>query len=283
MVKRLAKSRIVLPIITTILLVLAITITFAWFGFAHTETKNLTIANVTLNLQFEGDLTDKQVKDQIIDKIEFSKSDTSLNCYVRGKLNFYSTNSTLTEAEKDYLLALNYNSFTPYTDANYSWVKYNDYYYLVNSEGNLLELTDTTTSYLLAKEVKFNGVLGSYFESKNSPSNLKLSVIIEAIQSINLPSTQLADVKDYFDDTFETVAPTSFIVEYNRNADDASTTVASTIYGQNKTLSKPDNPTRPSYTFGGWYLDANCSDDKEYTFTDVVDESFTLYAKWVQN
>lgn len=283
MVKHLARSHIVLPIIATIFLVLAITLTFTWFGFAHVETKNLKIANVTLNLQFEGDLTNKQVKDQIIDKVEFSKSNISLNCYVRGKLNFYSTNSTLTEAEKDYLLALNYNSFTPYTDAYYGWVKYYDYYYLVDGEGNLLELTDTSTSYLLAKEVKFNGVLGSYFESKNSPTNLKLSVLVEAIQSINLPSTKISDVKGYFDETFETSTTAGYIVEYNRNADNASTTVATTIYEQGKTLPRPQDPTRPGYTFGGWYTDASCSDDKKYSFTDIVDDSFTLYAKWIQN
>ncbi len=285
MVKRLAKLHIILPIIATIFLVLAVTLTFTWFGFAYTETKTLKIAQVTLNLTGLEDLSGVQVEDQIIENVEFSKADTSLACYVRGKLNFFSTNTTLSNTEIDYLLALNYNSFTPYTEDGYKWEKYYDYYYLVDSNGKLLNITDTT-KYSLAKNVKFNGIRGSYFDPTNLPSNLKLNVVVEAIQSANLPETatsNVTNIKEYFDKTFDTTAPTSFIVEYDENAEGASTTIASTIYGENQKLTQPSNPTRTGYTFDGWYLDKDCSNGKKYTFTETVSDSFTLYAKWVQN
>ena len=46
-----------------------------------------------------------------------------------------------------------------------------------------------------------------------------------------------------------------------------------------KTFTKPSNPHVTGYTFSGWYTDAAC--ENEYNFSTVVDDNFTLYAKWV--
>ena len=48
-------------------------------------------------------------------------------------------------------------------------------------------------------------------------------------------------------------------------------------------VSRPTNPTKistetESYTFAGWYTDADCT--HEYDFDNLVTSSFTLYAKW---
>lgn len=44
------------------------------------------------------------------------------------------------------------------------------------------------------------------------------------------------------------------------------------------TVTEPTAPTYEGYTFGGWYTEADCT--TEYDFTTAVTESLTLYAKW---
>jgi uncharacterized repeat protein (TIGR02543 family) len=41
-------------------------------------------------------------------------------------------------------------------------------------------------------------------------------------------------------------------------------------------------PTATGYTFGGWFTDAECTDEWNFA-TDEVDETMTLYAKWTAN
>ena len=48
-----------------------------------------------------------------------------------------------------------------------------------------------------------------------------------------------------------------------------------------KTLSRPTAPTRSGYTFQDWYTDRALT--KRFRFTDPVNESITLYAKWTRN
>lgn len=46
-------------------------------------------------------------------------------------------------------------------------------------------------------------------------------------------------------------------------------------------FSEPDEPTRTSCTFGGWYTDESFT--TEYDFTKPVSGNITLYAKWIVN
>lgn len=71
---------------------------------------------------------------------------------------------------------------------------------------------------------------------------------------------------------------TSFTVSYNTGAGSA---VADTALGTNQTLTKPADPKREGYTFGGWYTDSLFRN--EYDFSQKVEEDLTLYAKWVQH
>ena len=43
-------------------------------------------------------------------------------------------------------------------------------------------------------------------------------------------------------------------------------------------ISKPKTPTKNGYTFGGWYIDDDCT--VEYDFSTALIENITLYAKW---
>ena len=46
------------------------------------------------------------------------------------------------------------------------------------------------------------------------------------------------------------------------------------------TVTKPADPTREGYTFGGWYADEACT--KAYDFSAAVTADLTLYAKWTK-
>ena len=53
------------------------------------------------------------------------------------------------------------------------------------------------------------------------------------------------------------------------------TTVASVKVKEGETVTKPEDPKRDGYTFGGWYLD-----EKEYDFKSKVTKDITLKAHW---
>lgn len=57
--------------------------------------------------------------------------------------------------------------------------------------------------------------------------------------------------------------------------------VASSIVGSGETVLKPNNPTRPNYTFAGWYTSAEYT--QLYDFNTPVTNNITLYAKWLYN
>lgn len=45
-------------------------------------------------------------------------------------------------------------------------------------------------------------------------------------------------------------------------------------------LERPQQPKRPGRTFAGWYYDEDCTERWDFE-TDTVQESMTLYAKWI--
>jgi uncharacterized repeat protein (TIGR02543 family) len=45
-------------------------------------------------------------------------------------------------------------------------------------------------------------------------------------------------------------------------------------------LERPEQPKRPDRTFAGWYLDEECTERWDFE-TDTVEQSMTLYAKWI--
>ncbi len=57
--------------------------------------------------------------------------------------------------------------------------------------------------------------------------------------------------------------------------------VSSQTVEKGKTATKPANPTREGYTFGGWYIDINSNN--EYNFSTEVTKNITLIAKWVES
>jgi len=70
------------------------------------------------------------------------------------------------------------------------------------------------------------------------------------------------------------IAP-SFEITFNTNG---GSSVSKQTVALNGTVTKPTDPTRSGYTFGGWYKDAGLQNP--YDFTSKVVENTTLYAKW---
>lgn len=62
------------------------------------------------------------------------------------------------------------------------------------------------------------------------------------------------------------------------NAQGGSNVTAATVYAGGK-VTRPADPTRTGYTFGGWYKETACTNAWNFT-TDVVNSNTTLYAKW---
>lgn len=74
--------------------------------------------------------------------------------------------------------------------------------------------------------------------------------------------------------TFKNGVSGAWTVTFNT---DGGSTVAEQIRA-NAPATKPSEPTKDGYDFGGWYTDEACT--AAYDFTQPVTDSVTLYAKW---
>ena len=67
----------------------------------------------------------------------------------------------------------------------------------------------------------------------------------------------------------------SCTITFNYNNGDASEEV---FVKNGKRLSMPEDPQKANHFFVGWYTDKGCT--KEYDFSQIVKNDFTLYAKY---
>ena len=70
-------------------------------------------------------------------------------------------------------------------------------------------------------------------------------------------------------------AVTNYTVTFDSNG---GSSVAKQTVASGETASKPADPTKEGYTFGGWYTDKELTE--AYDFGTTVKKSITLYAKW---
>ncbi|GHT07179.1 hypothetical protein AGMMS49525_16200 [Bacteroidia bacterium] len=68
--------------------------------------------------------------------------------------------------------------------------------------------------------------------------------------------------------------PLTFIVTFDGNGGSA---IAPLTIGEYEKIPKPADPTRPGFTFGGWY-----SNNTAYDFDTRITEATTLTAKWIK-
>ena len=79
--------------------------------------------------------------------------------------------------------------------------------------------------------------------------------------------------------TTECSTPTEFTVSFDANDHGTAPDEQIVASGQKATEPTPA-PTATGYTFGGWYKDQTCSNDKKFDFDTPITEDITLYAKW---
>lgn len=70
---------------------------------------------------------------------------------------------------------------------------------------------------------------------------------------------------------------TEYTVEFDSQG---GSTVASAKVGENDLVTKPDDPTREGYNFGGWYKEAACVNAWDFA-ADKATADITVYAKWM--
>ncbi|WP_287048006.1 InlB B-repeat-containing protein [Treponema sp.] len=73
-------------------------------------------------------------------------------------------------------------------------------------------------------------------------------------------------------------AATTYTVTFNLNYDGSTDTTQSVTSGN--AVSEPEVPTRDGYAFVGWYKEAECTN--EYNFSTSVTADIILYAKWTE-
>lgn len=69
---------------------------------------------------------------------------------------------------------------------------------------------------------------------------------------------------------------TTYTVKFETNCAEK---VSSIKLNNGQTVSKPAEPKNDGYTFRGWFVDEECTE--EYDFSQKVTNSFTLYADWI--
>ncbi len=60
---------------------------------------------------------------------------------------------------------------------------------------------------------------------------------------------------------------------------DGGNQIPNAVINKNGTVSKPVEPTKEGFIFGGWYTDKGLTE--EYDFSDTEAKNITLYAKWI--
>ena len=73
-------------------------------------------------------------------------------------------------------------------------------------------------------------------------------------------------------------APEGAWLIFKENGSGASYTPPQFLEGIAPT--KPQDPVRNGYTFGGWYTDEACTDGNEFDFSAVLERTTRIYAKW---
>lgn len=80
------------------------------------------------------------------------------------------------------------------------------------------------------------------------------------------------------DSSSGTTTTTNYTVTFNLNYDGATGAPDAQTIASGGTASKPTDPARDSYSFNGWYTEADCTN--AFDFATAITADTTLYAKW---
>lgn len=273
-------SIIVLAAIISVIMVTGIT--FALLYFQSGEKKDVNMGSVKLNtsINYVSNLNDVVGGDTIITSSSFSKASISVPCYVRVKFEFGSDSLSLTREQKNYILALNASDYTSYISTGVlgaNWLDFGDnHYYLVNDSGDLL-IVNNTTVYSFANDLKLPmllDVIGEGLKVDSNIDDLYLDVKFQSIQSENLPSTELSDVKDLFDIVFRTQAQEEYLVRF---VDVDGNVIEPQVIKNGEQIIIPE---KVNYNTG-LYIDEQMNE--MFNAQASINKSYTIYVKYESN
>ncbi len=260
-------------IVVGVLAILGITLASA---FRVSKSTDVNVYPVTLeaNIDLIENLQDVVSGDTIVNGVSFSRATDSNDIYVRADLRYEAT-GTLSDEDKRFLLAINYDDVATHEDTSYKWVRAEDgYYYLTDLSGAPLKVTNSD-DYIFCSGLTYQGAKCINNDAP-APATLKLNAEIQAIHAKDMDSVTLTDLSTLFNTYFGAPASLGYIVAFD--TDDAGLVKAQTFLSSGLTVTEPPEPTKLGYDFAGWYTDPEFTN--EYNFEIIVTKSFTLYAKF---
>lgn len=106
-----------------------------------------------------------------------------------------------------------------------------------------------------------------------------LDSLVSTVESLITEDNANTTTSDTKKDTTETKVTDPVYVRFESNG---GSTVEKQKIQKGSVATEPDDPTKSGYTFYGWYADENFTDE-EFDFENTaVNETMTLYAKWVE-
>ena len=99
------------------------------------------------------------------------------------------------------------------------------------------------------------------------------------IRSIPFLFLMLAGLSAFFNCKGNPFNPTPPLYTVIFDAQGGSAVAPLIVVGEGKPVTKPTDPVKPSFSFGGWYKEAACTTPWNFA-TDTVTANITLYAKW---
>ena len=231
--------------------------------------------NKTINTT--QDMDGVSVGDTIIDKMSFELSTESKAVYVRAAAFFSVDKVEYTDEDKMYILGANSIDLNTTTTASYSWVRLDDgYYYLVDTAGNPLRVT-SNSEYVFCEGATLQNVV-VFDETLTAPSGLMFNANIQALEARSTASIDFATLSNKFKEIYGSDSILGYVVKFESNGGSA---VSNQIFLNNySSVTVPTPPTKDGFNFAGWYTDADCL--VEYNFSSTVSSNFILYAKWVE-
>ena len=144
--------------------------------------------------------------------------------------------------------------------------RYPTYAIVVTNEGSI------TNCYYLENTAKDNG--GG---TVKTAAEMQTAAFVESLGAAyaKAPSSFMINNAAYTYPVLTWQVFSEFTVDFNSNGGSA---VESQTVRDGYTASRPTDPTKSGYIFGGWYTNVELT--SEHTFTTPITQNTTLYAKW---
>ncbi|MBS7528123.1 InlB B-repeat-containing protein, partial [Fusibacter paucivorans] len=231
---------------------------------------------------------------------------SDLSLYAKWTINAYDVTYNSNGGSSITGVAVNYNStFTKPTDPTRTGYSFGGWY---TDDSTFSDAWDFTTETMPANDLSLYAkwTINAYDVTYNSNSGSSVTGVTVNYNSSFVKPTDptrtgysfggwytddntFADAWDFDNDTMPSSDLTlyakwtinAYDVTYNSNG---GSSVAGTTVSYNTAFTKPTDPTRTGYSFGGWYTDDNTFADAWDFTTDTMPASdLSLYAKWTIN